>query len=193
MTCKQEKQPFSQLSMSTKHKEASFCQHCILCSPWKIWITCLVSKVLSITLLSTLIAVSVSTVCMFTLCGNRRWQGWRGHVIQYNECAQQSTRSYYRPPNADARLTDAAVSDDSVSVITLLPVGNLHYPITTVTFIVRCIFHGLERRQLEWKSLLQSLKKLEQKKKKKMLLKCIKIRWNNRTTWIGSQPSMSLK
>lgn len=87
---------------------------------------------------------------------------WRGHII----CAQQSTRSYYGPTNMDARLTNAAVSDNSVSVITLLPAGNLHNPITTVTFIVRCIFHGLERRQLEWKSLLQSFKKLEQKRKK---------------------------
>lgn len=40
---------------------------CILCLPRKIWITCLVSKVFSITLLGPFIAVSVSTVGMFTL------------------------------------------------------------------------------------------------------------------------------
>lgn len=116
-----------------------------MCSPWKIWITCLVSKVLSIALLSTLLAVSISTVRKFTL-----WQGWRGRVIR----SQQGTTGCDRRYNVKERLTDAAVGDNSVSVITLLPCGNLHYPITTVTFIVGRIFHGLERCQLEWKSLL---------------------------------------
>lgn len=46
-------------------------QQYTLCSPWKVWITRLVSKVLSITLLGTLVAVSVSTVCVFTLCQRR--------------------------------------------------------------------------------------------------------------------------
>lgn len=71
---------------------------------------------------------------------------------------------YYRSPNMTTWLTDAAVGDNPVSVIALLPTGNLHYPITTVTFIVRCVFHGLERCKLEWKSLLQSLKNVSKKK-----------------------------
>ena len=69
------------------------CWQYIMCSPWKIWITCLVSKVLSITLLSALMAVSISTVRVFTLCGKKRVQGQNGHILH----AQQSTRSYYRP------------------------------------------------------------------------------------------------
>lgn len=117
----------------------------VMCSPWKIWITRLVSKVLSIALLSALLAVSISTVRMFTL-----WQGWRGRVIR----SQQGTTGCDRRYNVKERLTDAAVGDNSVSVITFLPCGNLHDPITTVTFIVGRIFHGLERCQLEWKSLL---------------------------------------
>lgn len=47
-------------------------------------------------------------------------------------------------PMTAPRLTDAAVRDDPVPVIALLPPGNLHDSIAAVTVIVRCIFHGLE-------------------------------------------------
>lgn len=62
-------------------------------------------------------------------------------------------------PATTPRLTDAAVRDDPVLVIALLPPGNLHDPIAAVTVIVRSVFHGLEWRQLEWERLLQSFKK----------------------------------
>lgn len=60
-------------------------------------------------------------------------------------------------------LTDTAICDNSVPIITLLPIGDLHYPVTAVTLIVGCIFHGLEGRHLEWKSLLQDFSNLNKK------------------------------
>lgn len=42
-------------------------------------------------------------------------------------------------------LTDAVVGYHSVSIVTLLSIGGLHNPIPTVPFIIRCVFHGLER------------------------------------------------
>lgn len=67
--------------------------------------------------------------------------------------------------NISRVLTDTAVCDNSVPVITLLPVGDLHYPVATVTFIVRCVFHGLEGRHLEWKGLLQNFSDFNKKGK----------------------------
>lgn len=61
-------------------------------------------------------------------------------------------------PVTTQRLTDAAVRDDPVPVIALLPPWNLHNPIAAVTIVIRCIFHGLEWHQLEWKRLSQSFK-----------------------------------
>lgn len=52
-----------------------------------------------------------------------------------------------------AALTDAAVSDDPVLVVALLPVGDLNDAVAAVAFVVGGVFHGLERRQLEWKHL----------------------------------------
>lgn len=52
-----------------------------------------------------------------------------------------------------AALTDAAVGDDPVPVVALLPVGDLNDAVATVAFVVRGVFHGLEWRQLEWKHL----------------------------------------
>lgn len=131
-----------------------------VCLPWKIWITCLVSKVFSITLLSPFIAVSVSTVGMFTLYGNMRQQGHRGVMLYVH-----SKYNYKRTGNIDAWLTDAAIGDNSVFVITLLPGGDLHYAVPTVTFIIGGIFHGLVGRDLEWKGLLQNLKNVNIKGK----------------------------
>lgn len=74
--------------------------------------------------------------------------------------------NYKRPGNIDAWLTDAAIGDDSVFVITLLPSGDLHYSVPAVPFIVGCIFHGLVGRELEWKGLLQSLKNFKTQKEK---------------------------
>lgn len=54
-------------------------------SPWEVWVTCLVSKVLSITLLRALMAVSISAVGVLALYGQRRARrgkrglGSRGH------------------------------------------------------------------------------------------------------------------
>lgn len=62
-------------------------------------------------------------------------------------------------PRTTPRLTDAAVRDDPVLVIALLPPGNLHDPIAAVAVIVGSVFHGLEWHQLEWRRLLQSFKK----------------------------------
>lgn len=138
-------------STSVKNKEAGgLCHDYKPRWPWKVWVACLVSKVLSITLLSTLVAVSVSTVGMFTLCGQKRESVGRSSEAEGDKIDHKKS--------VDAALTDTVVSDHSVFVIALLPVGNLHDAITTVTFIVRSIFHGLERRQLEWKHLLQMLK-----------------------------------
>lgn len=88
---------------------------------------------------------------MFTLCGQKKESVGRSSESDGDKSDHQKS--------VDATLTDAVVSDHSVFVIALLPVGNLHDPIATVTFVVRSIFHGLERRQLEWKHLLQMLKK----------------------------------
>lgn len=55
--------------------------------------------------------------------------------------------------DAAAALTDAAVSDDPVPVIALLPIGDLNDAIAAVAFVVWGVFHRLERRQLEWKHL----------------------------------------
>lgn len=72
-------------NMLTFHKSAAWkpLSLCILCLPWKIWVTGLVSKVFSITLLSSLMSVSISTIGMFTLCG---WGKERGRW-----CAKQNT------------------------------------------------------------------------------------------------------
>lgn len=79
MTCKEhEKQCFGQWNTPEKDFSPLPRCGCALCSPWKVWITRLVSEVLSITLLTPLLAVAVSTVGVFTLCGEGSQQRWRG-------------------------------------------------------------------------------------------------------------------
>lgn len=78
----------------------------------------------------------------------------------YCICSQQSkTQKSLWFVQHGRGLTDTAVGDDPVRVITLLPSRNLDNAVTTVAFIFRSIFHGLERCQLEWKSLPKKLKK----------------------------------
>lgn len=60
---------------------------------------------------------------------------------------------------AAAALTDAAVSDDPVPVVALLPSGDLNDAIAAVAFVVWGVFHGLEGRQLEWKHLWRNPEK----------------------------------
>lgn len=96
---------------------------------------------------------------MFALCGQKRESVGRPSGAGGDKSDHKKS--------VDTALTDAVVSDHSVFVIALLSVGNLHDPIATVPFVIRSIFHGLERRQLEWKHLLQMLKKkLEPRKAK---------------------------
>lgn len=91
-------------------------------------------------------------------------------------------------PMTTLRHTDAAVRDDPVLVIALLPPGNLHDPIAAVAVIVRCVFHGLEWHQLEWKRLLQSFKKSMRGKCLSPVLKVM----TNLSCYLDREPSVEV-